>query len=71
MIFRMGADDRSIKNFLSTGNDFGEPLCRKSYGIAVDEPLQIKFEKSRRIYAFNGHSWTEKDLTSFQERIQR
>src|SRR5260370_960107 len=25
MIFRMGADDRSIKNLLSTGNDFAEP----------------------------------------------
>src|SRR5215510_8942633 len=53
MIFRMGADDKSIKTLLSAGNDFGEPLCRRSYGIALDEPSEMKFEKSRRIYVFN------------------
>src|SRR4030095_8793182 len=43
MIFRMGADDRTVKNLLTSGEDFREPLCQKSYGIAVDEPLEIKF----------------------------
>jgi len=71
MIFRMGADDKAIKNLLSAGNDFGEPLCRKSYGIALDEPLEMKFEKSRRLYVFNNHAWTEPDITSLQEGIQR
>ncbi len=70
MIFRMGADDRSIKNLLSLGTDFGEPLCRRSYGIALDEPLDMKFEKSRRLYVFNNQAWTEKDVASFQERMQ-
>src|SRR2546421_12766670 len=35
MIFRMGAGEQSIKGLLSAGGDFGEPLCRRSYGIAV------------------------------------
>jgi len=71
MIFRMGADDRVVKNLLAAGNDFGEPLCRKSYGIAIDEPLEMKFEKSRRLYVFNNRAWTERDVASLPERIQR
>src|SRR4051794_28037145 len=59
MIFRMGADDKPIKNLLANGKDFGEPLCRRSYGIASDEPLEMKFEKSRRVYVFNDRSWTK------------
>lgn len=62
MIFRMGADNENIKKFLADGNDFAEPLCRKSYGISNDEPLKMKFDKSRRIYIFNAKSWTENDL---------
>lgn len=71
MIFRMGLDDKPIRNLLSGGNDFNEPLCRKSYGIALDEPLQMKFNDARRLYVFNDRSWTEKDLQVFSERIPR
>ena len=69
MIFRMGADDRTIKNYLSSGEDFREPLCQKSYGIAVDEPLDIKFKPNRRVYIFNHRSWKASDLASISERI--
>lgn len=69
MIFRMGADNAPVKNRLAAGYDFGEPLCRQSYGIAIDEPLEMKFEKSRRIYVFNNHSWTADNLSSLQQRI--
>jgi hypothetical protein len=62
MIFRMRADDQKIKGFLANGNDFAEPLCRRSYGIAVDEPVSIKFEKSRRVYVFNHRPWTINDV---------
>jgi len=68
MIFRMGADDRSIKSFLADGNDFNEPLCRQSYGIAVDEPVQTKFDDSRRQYVFNVRSWTQQDVLNLQSR---
>jgi hypothetical protein len=69
MIFRMGADDKSIKSMLANGNDFGEPLCRRSYGIATDEPLEMKFEKTRRIYIFNNRSWSREELASVQQGL--
>src|ERR1043165_397066 len=69
MIFRMGADDRTIKNFLAGGEDFREPLCQKSYGIAVDEPLEIKFKPERRIYIFNDRSWTAADVSAITEKF--
>lgn len=71
MIFRMGADDRTIKNLLAGGEDFREPLCQKSYGVAVDEPLEIIFKPERRIYVFNDHSWTPADVATVSDRISQ
>ena len=62
MIFRMGADNQTIKGFLAGGNDFAEPLCRQSYGIAIDEPVTIKFKPARRVYLFNNRAWTTDDI---------
>lgn len=70
MIFRMGADGRSIRSFLANGNDFREPLCRRSYGIALDEPLNINFDRSRRKYVFNARPWTEQDLAALNRALQ-
>lgn len=66
MIFDMGADSQKVRGFLAN-NDFNEPLCRKSYGIATYEPLEIKFDKTRRIYVFNNRGWTKEDLEKFNE----
>lgn len=66
MIFRMGADDKVVKNFLASGEDFREPLCRRSYGVALDEPLNIKGDPLRRLYVFNTRGWTERDVTSLE-----
>lgn len=66
MIFRMGTDDQPIKRLLAEGNDFREPLCRKSFGIALDEPIQVKFDASRRRYVFNPHPWTAADVASLE-----
>ncbi len=71
MIFRMGADDRAIRNSLQLGDDFREPLCRHSYGLAIDEPVDMKFDRSRRLYFFASHAWTEKDLSSLPAVLQR
>ena len=67
MIFRMGADDQTIKSFLAYGKDFHEPICRRSYGIAVDEPVKISFDHSRRRYVFNVRAWTEPDILPFKQ----
>jgi uncharacterized lipoprotein len=69
MIFRMGTDDQPIKRLLADGNDFREPLCRKSYGVSLDEPIRINFETSRRRYVFNPHTWTEADLAALNEGV--
>ena len=71
MIFRMGADDRTIKNMLAGGDDFREPLCRRSYGVAIDEPFEMKRDPSRRVYVFNNHSWTQRDVVGLEQRIQQ
>jgi hypothetical protein len=68
MIFRMGADDRVIKNMLAGGGDFREALCRQSYGIALDEPLEMKRDRSRRIYGFNNRPWSKSSIRELQER---
>lgn len=71
MIFRMGLDSRTIKNYLSTGNDFREPVCRRSYGVALDEPLEINFKRSRRKYIFNARPWTEQDIKALPQEVQQ
>lgn len=74
MAFRMGADDKSIRDFLADErNDWREPLCRGSYGIALDEPLQMKFKPNRRIYVFNSESrgWRADDLERLPKGVLR
>ena len=73
MIFRMGADDKNIRNYLTKGGDFREPLCRQSYGIAIDEPLEATLDTTRRLYIFNSNprGWTERDVLAFQEKSQK
>lgn len=61
MAFEMGADDQGIRNFLEEGSDWREPLCRGSYGIAVDEPLQINFQPNRRFFYFKSKAWEKSD----------
>ena len=69
MVFRMGTDSESIKNMLSSGADFRGTLCQRSYGIALDEPIKASFEKHRRVYVFNSHSWTPADVSALDERL--
>jgi hypothetical protein len=61
MIFRMGKDSETVKNYLASGKDFNDTLCKNSYGLAFDEPLNVTFQKNRRFWYFH-NNWTEKDL---------
>ena len=70
MIFRMGADDRTIKSMLAAGDDFREPLCQRSYGVAVDEPLDMKRDTLRRVYVFNDHSWSESSVRALGDWLK-
>jgi hypothetical protein len=73
MAFRMGADDKPIRDFLAKENDWREPLCKGSYGVALDEPLQAKFKPNRRFYVFNSESrgWKAEDLKRLPEGVLR
>ncbi|HJX92645.1 MAG TPA: DUF3142 domain-containing protein [Pyrinomonadaceae bacterium] len=68
MVFRMGIDSDRIRNLL-TGGDFSEALCRRSYGVALDEPVRTSFDKQRRVYVFNARSWTPADISLLEERF--
>ncbi|HEY6805900.1 MAG TPA: hypothetical protein VI306_20130 [Pyrinomonadaceae bacterium] len=69
MAFRMGTDSDRIKNFLTSGNDFRDGLCRRSYGVALDEPVTTSFAKERRVYVFNSRPWVQSDLAVLEERF--
>jgi hypothetical protein len=69
MVFRMGTDSDRIKNLLTSGGDFREALCRRSYGVALDEPVSTSFDKQRRVYVFNAKSWTPSDVSLLEERF--
>jgi len=62
MAFQMGADDEKIKTFLRNGSDWNEPLCRGSYGLSIDEPLNTTLRPGRRIYYFKSTAWKAPDL---------
>ena len=69
MIFRMGTDERVIKSLLKDGKDFREPICRRSFGTSVDEPVAINFDHTRRRqYLFNPRAWEESDVLDFGQR---
>jgi hypothetical protein len=62
MAFDMGADDKPIRDFLAKGNDWREPLCRGSYGISIEQPLDASFKPNRRFYYFKSSAWGKGDL---------
>lgn len=69
MVFQMGADTEKIKRYLENGNDWNEPLCRGSYGISIEEPLNIELKPGRRIYYFKSTPWTKDDTTAFRSGL--
>ena len=70
MIFRMGADDRAVKNYLANGGDFKVKICRQSYGVSLDEAVQMNFDKSRRLYVFNPQQWKPADIAKIEENFK-
>lgn len=51
MLFRMGIDGAEVRHRLDAGEDFAEPLCRTSVGLADDEPAP-RYPRGRRRYLF-------------------
>lgn len=66
MVFVMGADSEKVRDYLARGNDWREPLCQGSYGLSVEEPLDIKFKANRRFYYFKSKPWEKGDLSKLE-----
>lgn len=69
MAFQMGADTDKIKRYLANGNDWNEPLCRGSYGISINEPLNVEMRTGRRIYYFKKEAWDKNDLAFMDKAL--
>lgn len=71
MLFDMGADNKTIRELLASGEDFNEPLCRNAYGISINEPLKIKFKPNRKFYLFTSSplGWKKSDLESLPDGV--
>jgi hypothetical protein len=71
MLFRMGSDTRLVRARLRHGDDFKEPLCRSSLGIATDEPLDRAPAAGRRLYVFHTAKWDAAAWRVAKEEIAR
>jgi hypothetical protein len=56
MLFRMGTDDRIVRQYLASGNELRVPSCRYSIGVSTDEPWPMIPARGRR-YVFHPRSW--------------
>lgn len=70
MLFQMGADDRVVRRRMNRGDDFREPLCRASAGIALDE-TPPRIPPGRRLYVFDSQRWSRRDWQRAMEIAQR
>lgn len=62
MAFVMGADSERIRDSLTKEQDWREPLCRGSYGFALEEPIDAPLRPERRIYYFKSSAWNAADI---------
>ena len=70
MLFRMGADSRSILRHLKGGGRFGPDACGNSIGISTDEPIS-DLPPTWRFYVFHPRSWSEESVRKTLEEIKR
>jgi Protein of unknown function (DUF3142) len=66
MLFDMGIDSRSVKNYLS-GQDFQAPLCRHSNGVSTNETV-AGLHTSRRFYVFSPKRWSPSIFKQYQQK---
>jgi len=57
MLFRLGAQEKQIREQLLAGEQFSSTKCQHSLGLSIDEPLPI-VRPTSRTYFFNPRSWS-------------
>jgi hypothetical protein len=70
MLFRMGVDERRVREFLDAGGEFREPRCQGSAGLSTDEKLHLARRPARR-YVFSPRAWTEESARAVIEENER
>jgi hypothetical protein len=71
MLFDLGTDGERIESYLHSGRDWREPLCRKSYGLSVNQKADFKLHTGRRIYYFNKRSWNQFELERLENIYEK
>ena len=69
MLFRMGPDRAAIEETLASGENFREPLCRGSVGVATDEPWPVSLA-GKRVYVFHPRAWDQTSYAAVKRRLQ-
>jgi hypothetical protein len=69
MVFRMGADDRSVRYDLARRGDFACRACREAVGLSTDEGEWPRLSK-RRIYLFHPGPWTSAEFERALARLE-
>ncbi len=67
MLFQMGPDRQKVLSLLKNEIDFDEPLCRNSYGLEINEAIDIQFKSGRRFFYFNPEAWESTDLPTLEK----
>ena len=61
MFFRMGDEGQEMKRLLAESERNFSPVCTKTIGISLDEPIVVP-DGVRRVYLFNPKAWKKDDL---------
>ena len=81
MLFRMGAGEKEIVNYISSGKDFGVAACGNSLGLSTDETFsrdllsgKLAFDTgnrgSTRVYVFNAQPWDRTQAEATLKEIE-
>jgi Protein of unknown function (DUF3142) len=80
MLFRMGAGEREIMNFVASGEEFRSAACANSLGVSTDEPLSREIlagkisvgngASARRFYVFSRSAWNQESTEIVLKEMQ-
>ncbi len=70
MLFEMGPDDGAVRRRLRRDRTIGAPVCRRSVGLAIEEPVR-HLPGRARTYLFSYRPWTAERLAAARREIAR
>lgn len=67
MLFDIGSEEKAVRQFLASGNDWQEPKCRASYGLSINTPRIDGLKRGRTAYFFKSSAWRKDDIDNLRE----